>query len=60
MALSLFSIQNAKAREKPYKLTDGDGLHLLVNPNEASCGGCAIASAASRACSPWARFRKSP
>jgi hypothetical protein len=33
MALSLFSIQNAKAREKPYKLMDGDGLHLLVNPN---------------------------
>jgi hypothetical protein len=33
MALSLFSFQNAKAREKPYKLTDGDGLHLLVNPN---------------------------
>jgi hypothetical protein len=33
MALSLFSIQNAKAREHPYKLPDGDGLHLLVNPN---------------------------
>lgn len=33
MSLSSFSIQNAKAREKPYKLTDGDGLHLLVNPN---------------------------
>lgn len=33
MALTLFSIQNAKPRGKPYKLTDGNGLHLLVNPN---------------------------
>lgn len=33
MALTLFAIQNAKAREKPYKLSDGNGLHLLVNPN---------------------------
>ncbi len=33
MALSLFSIQNAKPREKPYKLTDGNGLHLLVTPS---------------------------
>jgi len=32
-ALTLFAIQNAKAREKPYKLSDGNGLHLLVNPN---------------------------
>jgi hypothetical protein len=30
MALTLFSIQNAKPREKPYKLSDGDGLRLLV------------------------------
>jgi integrase len=33
MYLTLFSIQSAKPREKPYKLTDGNGLHLLVNPN---------------------------
>jgi len=33
MALTLFAIQNAKPREKPYKLADGNGLHLLVNPN---------------------------
>lgn len=32
MALSLFSIQHAKPREKPYLLTDGQGLHLLVTP----------------------------
>ena len=30
MALSLFSIQNAKPKEKPYKLSDGHGLHLLI------------------------------
>lgn len=33
MALTLFAIQNAKPREKAYKLADGNGLHLLVNPN---------------------------
>jgi len=31
--LTLFSIQNAKPRDKPYKLSDGNGLHLLVTPN---------------------------
>lgn len=31
--LTLFSIQNAKPRETPYKLSDGRGLHLLVSPN---------------------------
>jgi integrase len=30
MALSLFSIQHAKPKDKPYLLTDGRGLHLLV------------------------------
>ncbi|MGY3532601.1 tyrosine-type recombinase/integrase [Bradyrhizobium sp. USDA 4452] len=30
MALSQFSITNAKPKDKPYMLTDGDGLHLLV------------------------------
>lgn len=33
MALSDFALKNAKPREKPYRLTDGDGLHLLVQPN---------------------------
>lgn len=33
MALTLFSIQNAKPMSKPYKLADGNGLHLLINPN---------------------------
>lgn len=31
--LSALAIDNAKPREKPYKLSDGNGLHLLVNPN---------------------------
>lgn len=26
-------VRNAKPKEKPYKLSDGDGLHLLVHPN---------------------------
>jgi len=33
MALTLFAVQNAKPKEKPYKLSDGEGLHLLVQPN---------------------------
>src|SRR5580693_6042822 len=33
MALTSFSIQNIRPKEKPYKLSDGNGLHLLVNPN---------------------------
>ncbi len=32
MALTLFAIQNAKPKGKPYKLSDGGGLHLLVQP----------------------------
>lgn len=33
MALSDFALKNAKPREKPYRLSDGDGLHLLIRPN---------------------------
>jgi integrase len=33
MALTEIAIRNAKPREKPYKLTDADGLYLLINPN---------------------------
>ena len=33
MPLSDPSIRHAKAAEKPYKLTDGGGLYLLINPN---------------------------
>ncbi len=32
MALSALSVQKAKVGPKPYKLTDQDGLYLLVNP----------------------------
>ena len=30
MALTAAAIKNAKGREKPYKLTDGDGLFLML------------------------------
>lgn len=33
MALSHFSIENAKPALKPIKLADGDGLYLVVQPN---------------------------
>ena len=32
MALSEFAARRAKPKEKAYKLFDGDGLYLLVNP----------------------------
>jgi len=31
--LTLFAIQNARPKEKPYKLSDGEGLHLMVLAN---------------------------
>src|SRR5947209_5464878 len=33
MALTHFAIESAKPKAKPYKLSDGDGLHLFVQPN---------------------------
>ena len=33
MALTDTKVKAAKAREKPYKLTDGGGMYLLVKPN---------------------------
>lgn len=33
MPLTSLALQNAKPKEKPYKLSDGDGLFLLVQPN---------------------------
>ena len=33
MPLSEFAVSKAKPRNKPYKLTDGGGLYLLVNSN---------------------------
>lgn len=33
MALNNVQAKNAKPKEKPYKLTDGDGMFLLVQPN---------------------------
>ncbi|WP_227340111.1 MULTISPECIES: Arm DNA-binding domain-containing protein [Sphingopyxis] len=35
MAFSAVAIRNAKARDKAYKLTDGDGLYLMVMPSGA-------------------------
>ena len=32
MGLSQFAINNAKPQDKPYLLSDGDGLHLRVHP----------------------------
>ncbi|ELE7696543.1 DUF4102 domain-containing protein, partial [Escherichia coli] len=33
MKLTVRQVETAKPKEKPYKLADGGGLYLLVNPN---------------------------
>jgi hypothetical protein len=33
MPLTDTSVRNSKLKDRPYKLADGGGLHLLVNPN---------------------------
>ncbi|KAF0137014.1 MAG: integrase family protein [Xanthobacteraceae bacterium] len=33
MPLLDLAIRNAKPTRRPFKITDGKGLHLLVNPN---------------------------
>lgn len=33
MLLSNTALKNAKPKEKPYKMADGDGLYLLIKPN---------------------------
>ena len=35
MTLSVVAIKAAKSRDKAYKLSDGDGLYLLVQPMAA-------------------------
>jgi hypothetical protein len=38
MPLTEASIKSARPREKPYKLADGLGMFLLVNPNGSLFG----------------------
>lgn len=40
MALTDFAVRNAKPREKPYKLGDGGGLYLLIQPNGTKLWRC--------------------
>lgn len=37
MVLSVAAIKAAKPQAKPYKLTDGDGLYLLITPTGSRC-----------------------
>jgi len=34
MSLTDVKVRNAKSEEKQYKLSDGGGMYLLINPNE--------------------------
>ena len=49
------AIQAAKPRARPYKLADGEGLRMLVNPNGSKCG-----SSPSRSNSDHSACRSSP
>ncbi|VTN99325.1 phage integrase family protein [Klebsiella pneumoniae] len=33
MALTDIKVRTTKPSDKPFKLTDGQGMHLLINPN---------------------------
>jgi hypothetical protein len=33
MKLKAMQVKDSKSKEKPYKLSDGKGLYLLINPN---------------------------
>ncbi len=35
MKLTVTACKNAKAKDKPYKMADGGGLYLLINPNSS-------------------------
>ncbi len=34
MALTDIKVRTTKPSDKPFKLTDGQGMHLLINPND--------------------------
>jgi hypothetical protein len=42
MSLKQLTITNARPKDKPYKLTEGDGLHLLVQPGGSASGSKAM------------------
>ena len=35
MSLTNLLLKNSKPKDKQYKLPDGQGLHILIHPNEA-------------------------
>lgn len=42
LPLTDLQVKNAKPKDKPYKLTDGGGLYLLITPAAGSSGGLII------------------
>lgn len=52
MALTQFDLKNAKPADKPYKLSDGGGLHLLIQPNGNKFWRYRHRSPESKRCSP--------
>ncbi len=40
MPLSALAVENAKPKKKPYTLSDGHGLHLLITPSGGNSGVC--------------------
>ena len=59
MALSDEKVRSAKPEAKANKLTDGDGMVLLVHLNGSKTGGCVIVLAVRRRCWSWESTPKS-
>lgn len=50
MALTDIKVRTAKPIDKQYKLTDGNGMHILVHPVALSTGVCSTVMTASKRC----------
>ncbi len=54
MPLTDTALRNAKPQTKPYKLADGGGLFLLVQPSGVSGGAISIVMEVRKSCWRWA------
>lgn len=54
MKLTDKACKNAQPKQKPFKMTDGDGLYLEVMPNGSKCWRMKYRITGKRSASPWA------
>lgn len=53
MALTEVKVRNSKPAEKPVKLTNGSGMHLLIQPSGSNIGVCNTILRVNKKCWPW-------